>query len=115
MSYSLDELRLHSSGKVREIYELDEDLLLVASDRVSIYDVIMPDEIPDKGKVLTGMSVFWFGRTGGIIPNHLISTGVPDEIAGRHWACFSVPAIHNQIRCQQFCRRFRCSYSKLCR
>ena len=83
MSYSLDELRLHSSGKVREIYELDEDLLLVASDRVSIYDVIMPDEIPDKGKVLTGMSVFWFGRTGGIVPNHLISTEVPDEIAGR--------------------------------
>ncbi len=83
MSYSLDELRLHSSGKVREIYELEEDLLLVASDRISIYDVIMPDEIPDKGKVLTGMSVFWFGRTGNIVPNHLISTEVPDEISGR--------------------------------
>jgi phosphoribosylaminoimidazole-succinocarboxamide synthase len=83
MSYSLDELRLHSSGKVREIYELEEDLLLVASDRISIYDVIMPDEIPDKGKVLTGMSVFWFGRSREIVPNHLISTEVPDEIAGR--------------------------------
>lgn len=83
MSYSLDELRLHSSGKVREIYELEEDLLLVASDRISIYDVILPDEIPDKGKVLTGMSVFWFGQTGKIVPNHLLSTEVPDEIAGR--------------------------------
>lgn len=83
MSYSLDELRLHSSGKVREIYELEEDLLLVASDRISIYDVILPDEIPDKGKVLTGMSVFWFGQTGEIVPNHLLSTEVPDEIAGR--------------------------------
>jgi phosphoribosylaminoimidazole-succinocarboxamide synthase len=83
MSYSLDELRLHSSGKVREIYELEEDLLLVASDRISIYDVILPDEIPDKGRVLTGMSVFWFGLTADIVPNHLISTDVPDEVAGR--------------------------------
>ena len=83
MSYSLDELRLHSSGKVRDMYELDEDLLLVASDRISIYDVIMGDEIPDKGRVLTGMSVFWFDRTGDIVPNHVISTDVPEEVAGR--------------------------------
>jgi len=83
MSISLDELRLHSSGKVRDIYELDGDLLLVASDRISIYDVIMPDLIPDKGRVLTGMSVYWFEHSGGIVPNHLISTDVPEEVAGR--------------------------------
>jgi phosphoribosylaminoimidazole-succinocarboxamide synthase len=83
MSISLDELRLHSSGKVRDIYELDGDLLLVASDRISIYDVIMPDVIPDKGRVLTGMSVYWFEHSGEIVPNHLISTDVPDEVAGR--------------------------------
>jgi phosphoribosylaminoimidazole-succinocarboxamide synthase len=83
MSISLDELRLHSSGKVRDIYELDGDLLLVASDRISIYDVIMPDLIPDKGRVLTGMSVYWFENSGEIVPNHLISTEVPEEVAGR--------------------------------
>jgi phosphoribosylaminoimidazole-succinocarboxamide synthase len=84
MSYSLDDLRLHSSGKVRDIYEIDDDLLLVASDRISIYDVILPNRIPDKGRVLTGMSVFWFGRTREIVPNHLISADdVPDEVAGR--------------------------------
>jgi phosphoribosylaminoimidazole-succinocarboxamide synthase len=83
MSISLDELRLHSSGKVRDIYELDGDLLLVASDRISIYDVIMPNLIPDKGRVLTGMSVYWFENSGEIVPNHLISTDVPDEVAGR--------------------------------
>jgi phosphoribosylaminoimidazole-succinocarboxamide synthase len=83
MSISLDELRLHSTGKVRDIYELDGDLLLVASDRISIYDVVMPDLIPDKGRVLTGMSVYWFENSGEIVPNHLISTEVPDEVAGR--------------------------------
>jgi phosphoribosylaminoimidazole-succinocarboxamide synthase len=83
MSASLDELRLHSSGKVRDIYELDGDLLLVASDRISIYDVIMPDLIPDKGRVLTGMSVYWFNQSREIVPNHLISTEVPEEVAGR--------------------------------
>jgi len=83
MSISLDELRLHSTGKVRDIYELDGDLLLVASDRISIYDVVMPDLIPDKGRVLTGMSVYWFENSGEIVPNHLISTDVPDEVAGR--------------------------------
>jgi phosphoribosylaminoimidazole-succinocarboxamide synthase len=83
MSISLDELRLHSTGKVRDIYELDGDLLLVASDRISIYDVVMPDLIPDKGRVLTGMSVYWFEHSGGIVPNHLISTDVPEEVAGR--------------------------------
>jgi phosphoribosylaminoimidazole-succinocarboxamide synthase len=80
---SVAELKLHSSGKVREIYEWDGDLLMVASDRISIYDVVMPTAIPDKGKVLTQMSVFWFETTGDIVPNHLISEDVPEEVADR--------------------------------
>jgi phosphoribosylaminoimidazole-succinocarboxamide synthase len=63
-----------ASGKVREIYELDADrLLLVASDRISTFDVILPTEIPDKGRVLTGLSGFWFTQTRGISPNHLLA------------------------------------------
>jgi phosphoribosylaminoimidazole-succinocarboxamide synthase len=80
---TVEDLTLHSSGKVREIYELDGDLLMVASDRISAYDVIMPNPIPDKGKVLTQMSVFWFETTEEIVPNHLISEDVPEEVAGR--------------------------------
>jgi len=65
-----------ASGKVREIYALDDDrLLLVASDRISTFDVILPTPIPDKGRVLTGMSAFWFARTSAIVPNHLIELG----------------------------------------
>ena len=61
------------SGKVRELYALDEDrLLLVASDRISTFDVVLPTEIPDKGRVLTGLSAFWFSRTSDICPNHLL-------------------------------------------
>ena len=72
-------------GKVRELYELDGDLLMVASDRISTYDVIHPTEIPDKGKVLTGLSVLWFDLTRDLVPNHLISfaDGVPAEARGR--------------------------------
>jgi phosphoribosylaminoimidazole-succinocarboxamide synthase len=62
------------SGKVRELYALDEDrLLLVASDRISTFDVILPTEIPDKGRVLTGLSGFWFARTKDVVPNHLLA------------------------------------------
>ncbi|MGB2874409.1 MAG: phosphoribosylaminoimidazolesuccinocarboxamide synthase [Gaiellaceae bacterium] len=61
------------SGKVRELFELDADrMLLVASDRISTFDVVLPTEIPDKGHVLTGLSAFWFARTREIIPNHLL-------------------------------------------
>jgi phosphoribosylaminoimidazole-succinocarboxamide synthase len=61
------------SGKVRELYELDNDrLLLVASDRISTFDVVLPTEIPDKGRVLTGLSAFWFTRTRDLVPNHLL-------------------------------------------
>lgn len=84
MSEFLD-LPLLSSGKVREVYELGDDLLIVASDRISTYDVIHPTPIPGKGAVLTGLSDFWFERTSGIVPNHLISVteGVPEEVRGR--------------------------------
>ena len=62
------------SGKVRELYELDsERLLLVATDRISTFDVVLPTEIPDKGRVLTGLSAFWFARTRELVPNHLLA------------------------------------------
>jgi phosphoribosylaminoimidazole-succinocarboxamide synthase len=83
MPTAVADLKLHSSGKVREIYDLDGDLLMVASDRISAYDVVMPDPIPDKGKVLTQMSIFWFETTGEIVPNHFISEEVPDEVRSR--------------------------------
>jgi phosphoribosylaminoimidazole-succinocarboxamide synthase len=61
------------SGKVRELYELDDErLLLVASDRISTFDVVLPTKIPDKGRVLTGLSAFWFARTRDLVPNHLL-------------------------------------------
>jgi phosphoribosylaminoimidazole-succinocarboxamide synthase len=74
-----------SSGKVRDIYAVGEDrLLLVASDRISTYDVVHPTPIPDKGKVLTGLTAFWLERASDICPNHLISyTDVPEEFRGR--------------------------------
>lgn len=71
----MPEAALHvGSGKVRELYALDDDrLLLVASDRISTFDVVLPSEIPDKGRVLTGLSAFWFTRTRDICPNHLLA------------------------------------------
>ena len=74
-----------AQGKVRDIYAVGDDrLLLVTSDRISTYDAVHPTPIPDKGKVLTGLSSFWFERTQQIVPNHLISyTDVPDEVRGR--------------------------------
>src|SRR5262245_30309203 len=72
------------SGKVRELYALDDErLLLAASDRISTFDVVLPTEIPDKGRVLTGLSAFWFGRTEELCPNHLLSLR-PD---GRSMEC----------------------------
>ncbi len=77
------DLQLHSSGKVREIYEWEDDLLMVASDRISIYDVVMPTPVTDKGKVLNRISEFWFELTGDIVPNHFLSADVPEEVAER--------------------------------
>ncbi|MFW5868695.1 MAG: phosphoribosylaminoimidazolesuccinocarboxamide synthase, partial [Armatimonadota bacterium] len=65
-------------GKVRDIYEYEDGMLLVATDRISAFDVVMPTGIPDKGKVLTQVSKFWFDKTKHIVPNHLISTDVAD-------------------------------------
>jgi phosphoribosylaminoimidazole-succinocarboxamide synthase len=73
-----------ASGKVRELYALDDErLLLTASDRISVFDVVLPTEIPDKGRVLTGLSGFWFSRTRGIVPNHLLA--IRDD--GRSMEC----------------------------
>jgi phosphoribosylaminoimidazole-succinocarboxamide synthase len=82
---ALADLNLLASGKVREIYDLGDTLLLVASDRISTYDVVHPTAIPDKGNVLTGLSAFWFDLTDGIVPNHVISVteGIPEEALGR--------------------------------
>jgi phosphoribosylaminoimidazole-succinocarboxamide synthase len=64
-------------GKVRDLYDLGDRLLLVATDRISAFDVVMPNGIPDKGRILTGLSVFWFGLLGGV-PNHLLSADVDE-------------------------------------
>ena len=81
----------HYTGKVRELYEVDHDrMLVVASDRISVFDVVLPDLIPDKGRVLTALSTFWFEQTAHLAPNHLVSSDPTDfpetagpEIAGR--------------------------------
>ena len=83
-SAPLSDLQPVAQGKVRDIYAVGEDrLLLVTSDRISTYDVVHPTPIPDKGKVLNRMSVFWFGLTEDIVPNHFISEDVPEEVAER--------------------------------
>ena len=82
---ALADLPLIASGKVRELYDLSDRLLMVASDRISTYDAVHPTPIPDKGKVLTGLSAFWFEQTQGIVANHMLSAtgGVPVEARGR--------------------------------
>jgi phosphoribosylaminoimidazole-succinocarboxamide synthase len=75
---TLSGLTLFNRGKVRDIYSLGDKLLLVASDRISAFDVILPTLIPDKGKILTKLSEFWFGVVQDIVPHHLISTNVDD-------------------------------------
>ena len=76
------------SGKVRDLYDLpDGRLLLVASDRISAYDVVLPTPIPDKGRILTAMSLWWFDQLVDLMPNHVISTEVPAEFAGRAMVC----------------------------
>ena len=79
------DLPLVAAGKVREMYDLGDRLLMVASDRISTYDVVHPTPIPDKGAVLTGLSAFWFTLTGSHVPNHVVSVtdGVPNDVRGR--------------------------------
>jgi phosphoribosylaminoimidazole-succinocarboxamide synthase len=71
---------LHYRGKVRDVYAVDEYLLLVATDRISAFDVVIPTPIPNKGRILTALSNFWFGKTGGIIQNHLVDRPVGDFV-----------------------------------
>lgn len=73
-----ENLKLKGRGKVRDIYDLGDRLLIVATDRMSAFDVVMPNPIPDKGRVLTQLSKFWFDLTREIVPNHVISTEVED-------------------------------------
>ena len=81
-------MELVHSGKVRELYADGDDLIMVASDRVSVYDVVLPTPIPGKGRVLTQLSLWWFGRLADVIPNHVISaTDVPSEWEGRAIRC----------------------------
>ena len=74
---SLDLPRV-ASGKVREMFDAGDHLLMVATDRISVFDVVLPTPIPDKGKVLTGLSRFWFEQTASFVPNHLLSTDLDD-------------------------------------
>jgi phosphoribosylaminoimidazole-succinocarboxamide synthase len=101
---AIDGLELLRSGKVRDLYEVDDEhLLLVASDRVSTYDVVHPTPVPDKGRVLTALSAFWFERLGGIVPHHLVSNSVADlparfapfadELRGRMMLCRKVEIV----------------------
>ena len=69
-----EDIKLLKRGKVRDVYEIDDYLLIVASDRISAFDVIMDDPIPDKGKILTSISLFWFNKLNSIVENHLVST-----------------------------------------
>jgi phosphoribosylaminoimidazole-succinocarboxamide synthase len=78
---------LHS-GKVRDLYAIDdEQLLMVASDRMSAFDFVLPTPIPDKGRILTQLSLWWFERLAGLVPNHVLSTDVPAKVAGRAVVC----------------------------
>ncbi|GAA3394038.1 phosphoribosylaminoimidazolesuccinocarboxamide synthase [Cryptosporangium minutisporangium] len=80
-------MELLHSGKVRDVYLDGDDLILVASDRVSVYDVVLPTPIPGKGAVLTQLSLWWFDQLADVVPNHVISTDVPAEWTGRAVRC----------------------------
>lgn len=76
------------TGKVRDLYETDDgNLLLVASDRISAYDFVLDTLIPDKGRILTALSLWWFDQLAALVPNHVVSTDVPAELAGRAIVC----------------------------
>jgi phosphoribosylaminoimidazole-succinocarboxamide synthase len=96
------------SGKVRDLYRLDDGrLILVASDRISAFDVVLPTAIPDKGKILTGLSRYWFAVTAGLLPNHLLGTdpttlpesfaSAADELRGRLMICRTVEVLPIEV------------------
>jgi phosphoribosylaminoimidazole-succinocarboxamide synthase len=70
-------VELIRQGKVRDVYADGDDLILVASDRVSVYDVVLPTPIPDKGAILTQLSLWWFGQVADLVPNHVLTEDVP--------------------------------------
>ena len=80
----IPELNLYKKGKVRDVYELEDKLLIVASDRISAFDFVLPALIPDKGKVLTQLSKFWFEYTSDVCPNHVIATEIEEFPSGLH-------------------------------
>lgn len=80
-------VELIRQGKVRDVYADGDDLILVASDRVSVYDVVLPTPIPDKGAILTQLSLWWFGQMADLVPNHVVSEDVPPEWKGRAIRC----------------------------
>ena len=80
-------MELIRQGKVRDVYTDGDDLILVASDRVSVYDVVLPTPIPDKGAILTQLSLWWFGQVADLVPNHVLSEDVPPEWKGRAIRC----------------------------
>jgi phosphoribosylaminoimidazole-succinocarboxamide synthase len=81
-------LRHLHSGKVRDLYEYpDGRLLMVASDRISAYDFVLTPEIPDKGRILTQLSLWWFEQLGDVAPSHVLSTDVPEGLEGRALIC----------------------------
>ncbi len=87
-------LRHVYSGKVRELYETSDGvLLLVASDRISAFDYVLDTAIPDKGKILTQLSLWWFERLADIVPNHLVDAPIPAEFAGRAMACMPLSMV----------------------
>lgn len=88
-------MKLVHEGKVRDVYsDAPDELILVATDRVSVYDVVLPTPIPDKGKLLTALSLWWFGQLADIVPNHVISaTDVPDDWQGRALRCRRVDIV----------------------
>ena len=82
MQTVLKELKLYARGKVRDVYDLDDKLLIVATDRISAFDVVLPNGIPGKGKILTQMSVFWFNLVADVVPNHLLAHRTEDYPSG---------------------------------
>ena len=98
---------LHS-GKVRDLYEAPDGLLLmVASDRISAFDFVLPTPIPDKGRILTALSLWWFERLADIVPHHVVSTDVPAEYAGRALLCRAAGDVPGRVRRPRLPHRLR--------
>ena len=98
MAVAIEDLKHHSTGKVREIYELEDDLLMVASDRISVYDVVPADADLRQGEGAQRMSIFWFELTGDIVPNHFISEDVPEEVTDRAMRVQRLEMLSGRVR-----------------